>query len=290
MKLMSLLTATANSRRTGKRGTGRMSASVAAHSVMMHVTLEASHAAPLRQALARDCGGDGWTMRIAPVAGTERVRLSLYLPQPHVERAMSRIGKHVPSAVFDRIVHMPFAPSDAWRDLARVRAGEQIAANRSNGQRATLRSIPSIRDLLTPEQIVLDLELPGHEGLFHWIGERLSGMTGVDARQIALELQERERTGSTALGNGFAVPHCRLDHLRGAVALYVRSATALELDSPDRLPVVDAVVLLVPSWAASMHLSLLAEVAQLFNDGAFRSRLRDCRTVAEAHACIKAGE
>jgi PTS system nitrogen regulatory IIA component len=96
--------------------------------------------------------------------------------------------------------------------------------------------------------------------------------------------------GSTALGNGFAVPHCRLDHLRSAVALYVRSATALELDSPGHLPVVDAVVLLVPSWAASMHLSLLAEVAQLFNDGAFRSRLRDCRSVAEAHACIKAGE
>ncbi|WP_345817224.1 PTS sugar transporter subunit IIA (plasmid) [Paraburkholderia sp. PREW-6R] len=229
-------------------------------------------------------------MRVAPVPGTERVRLSLYLPKPHVERAMSRIGEHVPSAVFDRIVHMPFAPSDAWRDLARVRAGEQIAARRFDAQKATLRSIPSIRDLLTPGQIVLDLELPGRGDLFQWIGERFGGMTGVDAKQIALELHRRESMGSTALGNGFAVPHCRLDHLRSAAALYVRSAIALNLDSPDRLPVVDAVVLLVPGRAASMHLSLLAEVAQLFNDGAFRSRLRDCRSVAEAHACIKAGD
>ncbi|MGF6267055.1 PTS system nitrogen regulatory IIA component [Paraburkholderia youngii] len=288
MKLMSLFTGSANDGQTEAGEADRTAPGDATHGVMMHVTLEAGHAAPLRQALSCDCGGDGWTMRIAPVAGTERVRLSLYLPKPHVERAMSRIGEHAPSAVFDRIVHMPFAPSDAWRDLARVRAGEQIAANRSNGQKITLRSVPSIRDLLTPEQIVLDLELPGRDGLFHWIGERLGGMTGVDARQITLELEGRERMGSTALGNGFAVPHCRLDHLRGAVALYVRSGTALELDPPDGLPVVDAVVLLVPIWATSMHLSLLAETAQLFNEGAFRRRLRDCRSVSEAHACIKA--
>ena len=290
MKLMSVFTGGANHDQTKERETDRTPASDTAHGVMMHVTLEASHAAPLRQALSQDCGGDGWTIRIAPVPGTGCVKLSLYLPKPQVERAMLRIGEHAPSAVFDQIVHMPIAPSDAWRDLARVRATEQIVANRSSNRQTTLRSMPSIRDLLTPEQIVLDLELSGHDDLFNWIGQRLSGVAGIDGKQIALELRQREQMGSTALGNGFAVPHCRLDRLHSPVALYLRSSTAFDLDSPDRLPVIDAIVLLVPTWAASMHLSLLAEAAQLFNDDAFRRRLRDCKSVADAHACINQGK
>src|SRR5579864_4855717 len=52
--------------------------------VMMLVTLDAQHATLLRQALIRDCRGQPWTIRLAPLHGTGRVRLSLYLPKAAV--------------------------------------------------------------------------------------------------------------------------------------------------------------------------------------------------------------
>ena len=51
--------------------------------VIMHVTVDAQHATPLRQALIRDCGDQPWTIRITPLHGT-RLRLSLYLPKGEV--------------------------------------------------------------------------------------------------------------------------------------------------------------------------------------------------------------
>ncbi|HTJ93748.1 MAG TPA: hypothetical protein VL424_11660, partial [Pararobbsia sp.] len=98
---------------------------------IVHVTLDAGHAALLRQALSRDCTGDEWTMRIASMRDSDRVRLSLYVPKQKVHQAVSHIERHVPSAKVDQIVEIPEALTDAWRDLAHLEADKTKARWRS---------------------------------------------------------------------------------------------------------------------------------------------------------------
>jgi nitrogen PTS system EIIA component len=99
---------------------------------------------------------------------------------------------------------------------------------------------------------------------------------GVPAATVSAGLEAREALGSTALGQGLAVPHGRIKALRRAMALYVRPATPIPFDAPDGNPVTDVVVLLVPEWAYATHLHLLADVAQRFCDHHFRERLHAC--------------
>src|ERR1700737_604451 len=70
--------------------------------VMMRVTLDAQHATPLRQALIRDCGDQPWTIRVEPLHGTGRLRLSLYLPKDAVSGAIQRVAHLVPAAEVGR--------------------------------------------------------------------------------------------------------------------------------------------------------------------------------------------
>ena len=77
---------------SGKTATHRRSHPAPARNVMMHVTLDAQHATPLRQALIRDCAGQPWTIRLVPLYGTDRVRLSLYLPKEAVSGAIQRVA------------------------------------------------------------------------------------------------------------------------------------------------------------------------------------------------------
>jgi PTS system nitrogen regulatory IIA component len=258
-----------------------------ARGVVMHVTLDACHAASLRHALSCDCAGDGWTMRIAPLPESARVRLSLYLPKTQVDTAISRIESQTPDANIHQVIELPYAPTDAWRDLARVRAAELCLRGRRTPCLPPARQDASIRELLTRERVIIGLNVANRSALFQWVGERLAAEAGLDAATITAALHAREQSGSTALGHGFAIPHGRLAPLREPLALYVRFSTPLDLDAPDAQPVVDAVILLVPSWAGAMHLTLLAEIAQRFCNAGFRDRLRKCKTVSAALACIR---
>src|ERR1700722_8184127 len=80
--------------------------------VMMRVTLDAQHATPLRQALIRDCGDQQWTIRVAPLHGTGRVRLSLYLPKTAVNGAIQRVAHIAPTAELGQLFEVPDAPTD----------------------------------------------------------------------------------------------------------------------------------------------------------------------------------
>jgi PTS system nitrogen regulatory IIA component len=264
-------------------------ADAAARSVVMHVTLDARDAASLRHTLSCDCESDAWTMRIAPLPGSAQVRLSLYVPRAQIESAILCVESRAPAASIQQIIELPHAPTDAWRDLARVRASEWWLRQRHTSAPPSVSIEPteSIRELITRDRIVIGLEVADQPALFSWIGARFAEETTVDAAAIEAALHEREQSGSTALGNGFAIPHCRLAQLQRPAAMYLRFAKPLKLDTPDAEPLIDAVVLLVPSWARSAHLALLADAAQRFCDAGFRDRLRQCTSVDAALACLR---
>jgi nitrogen PTS system EIIA component len=241
---------------------------------MMHVTVDAEHATPLRQALIRDCGDQSWTIRLAPLPGTDRVRLLLYLPKTAVSVAAQRVANLAPTAEFGQLFESPHAPTEAWRSL--MHAESSPRADRSGPRNKTIGEGNTLAQLISQDHVLLGLDVANQDALFVQLGRFCEQHYGLAAATVTAGLEAREALGSTGLGQGVAVPHGQIRGLRRAIALYVRPATPIPFDAPDGDPVSDMVVLLVPEWANSTHLHLLADVAQRFCDHRFREQLHAC--------------
>ena len=106
---------------------------------------------------------------------------------------------------------------------------------------------------------------------------------GIDQRSLFDQLMVRERLGSTGLGEGVAIPHCRLVGRTEAVGAFVKLDKPVDFDAPDGVPVNLIFVLVVPEHANKLHLELLARLAQVFGDDANRRALRACTTDVALH-------
>ncbi len=118
--------------------------------------------------------------------------------------------------------------------------------------------------------------------------ENLSKLIANDCNQIqAFEvfdgMIERERLGSTGVGHGVAIPHCRLSNVVQAQLAMILLHEPINYDSFDKEPVDLIIGLITPEDATDDHLALLSMLAeQLSNDG-FRSQLRACQSADELY-------
>lgn len=95
------------------------------------------------------------------------------------------------------------------------------------------------------------------------------------------QLIARERLGSTAIGKGVAIPHCRSDKVEQTIAGLVKLNEAVDFEAPDDLPVDLLFVMVVPEQATNEHLQTLAYLAQLFEQSEFRNALRKAKNKHE---------
>lgn len=93
----------------------------------------------------------------------------------------------------------------------------------------------------------------------------------------------RERLGSTGLGNGIAIPHCRNQSCNKIIGSLIKLENAVDFDAIDNQPVDLLFVLLVPEEANDEHLKALAKIAELFSDNRFCQQLRNCNDNASLY-------
>lgn len=135
--------------------------------------------------------------------------------------------------------------------------------------------------------IVADLKARDKEGVLREIVGHMAASGLIENEQAALEVVlERERVGSTGIGEGIAIPHGKLEELQTVVAAFGRSAEGVEFDSLDGEPVRIVFLLLSPESSASMHLKALARVSRMLKSKQFRKDLLDAVDVAAIHARI----
>lgn len=96
----------------------------------------------------------------------------------------------------------------------------------------------------------------------------------LDASEIFNSLMARERLGSTGLGGGIAIPHCRVPFCSDIVGMLITLEEAIDFDSIDNKPVDIIFVLIVPEQKTDEHIKTLAELARLFSDEDFCYTLR----------------
>ncbi|MFT0891915.1 PTS IIA-like nitrogen regulatory protein PtsN [Pseudochelatococcus sp. G4_1912] len=141
-------------------------------------------------------------------------------------------------------------------------------------------------DILTPDAIVPALKASGKKQALQEIAAKAANLTGLDEREIYDTLLQRERLGSTGIGDGIAIPHgkpARIDRLFG---LFARLERPIDFESIDGQPVDIIFLLLAPESAGADHLKALARVARLLREPGNLERLRSARDAAAIYAIL----
>ncbi|MBN9578071.1 MAG: PTS IIA-like nitrogen regulatory protein PtsN [Alphaproteobacteria bacterium] len=125
------------------------------------------------------------------------------------------------------------------------------------------------------------LKTNGKKQLLQDLSARAAALTELPERRIFETLMERERLGSTGVGQGIAIPHGRLAGLKRIVGLFARLETPVAYDAVDNQPVDLVFLLLAPESAGADHLKALARVSRLLRNQAVCEKLR-AATKAEA--------
>jgi PTS system nitrogen regulatory IIA component len=118
------------------------------------------------------------------------------------------------------------------------------------------------------------------ENCTQFIAEAASTLPAADLLQSLLA---RERLGSTGLGNGIAIPHCRLKSIDSVIGALITLETPIDFDAVDGAPIDILFVLLAPERALQEHLNSLAALAAQFNRSEFRQRLRAATSAEELY-------
>jgi PTS system nitrogen regulatory IIA component len=138
-----------------------------------------------------------------------------------------------------------------------------------------------ITDLITPECVVPNLRVGSKKQALQELAKVAAEVTGQNERAVFDVLLERERLGTTGVGNGIAIPHGKLPSLPGLRGIFARLDEPVDFDSIDDAPVDLIFLLLAPESAGADHLKALARVSRLLRDRGICEKLRGT-TDAEA--------
>ncbi len=136
------------------------------------------------------------------------------------------------------------------------------------------------------ENVVIGLSVTSKKRVFEQAGLIFENQNGIGRSIVTDNLFARERLGSTALGEGVAIPHGRIKGLKQPLAAFVRLDQPIPFESPDGQPVSLLIFLLVPEQATQQHLEILSEIAQLLSDREARERLHNEEDLEELHRLL----
>jgi PTS system nitrogen regulatory IIA component len=94
-------------------------------------------------------------------------------------------------------------------------------------------------------------------------------------KEVVNVILEREKLGSTGIGESVAIPHGKLKGLKNIICVFGRSLQGVEFDAVDQKPVHIFFLLLAPENSASLHLKMLSRISKLLRDPSFRKRLME---------------
>lgn len=104
---------------------------------------------------------------------------------------------------------------------------------------------------------------------------------GLDKDAALSVLLEREALGSTAVGDGYAIPHGKMKGLPSMVIIFARSRAGIDFSAPDGRKCHFFFMVLAPESATGKHLGLLGSIARLAKDPTFTTRLMQAKDAAE---------
>ncbi|MBX6424525.1 MAG: PTS IIA-like nitrogen regulatory protein PtsN [Variibacter sp.] len=143
-----------------------------------------------------------------------------------------------------------------------------------------------LNDLLTPAAVIPALKVNGKKQALQELAAKAAELTGQNERAVLEVLMQREKLGSTGIGNGIAIPHGKLPKLPSMFGLFARLARPIDFEALDSQPVDLIFLLLAPEGAGADHLKALARVARLLREPDVARKLRESEDAAALYAVL----
>ena len=143
-----------------------------------------------------------------------------------------------------------------------------------------------LTDLVAPNAVVPALKANNKKKAIQELAARAAKLSGQNERAILEVLMQREKLGSTGVGNGVAIPHGKLAKLGQVFGLFARLERAVDFEALDGQPVDLVFLLLAPEGAGADHLKALARVARLLREAEVVTRLRETRDADALYAVL----
>jgi PTS system nitrogen regulatory IIA component len=141
-------------------------------------------------------------------------------------------------------------------------------------------------ELVSPNAIIPALKVNGKKQALQEIAAKAATLTGESEKAILEILLQREKLGSTGVGNGVAIPHGKLAKLGQVFGLFARLERPVDFEALDGQPVDLIFLLLAPEGAGADHLKALARVARLLRDPEVARKLRDSQDADALYAVL----
>jgi PTS system nitrogen regulatory IIA component len=144
----------------------------------------------------------------------------------------------------------------------------------------------TLTDLVAPAAIIPALKVNSKKQALQELAARAAELAGQSERAILEILLQREKLGSTAVGNGVAIPHGKLPKLGRLFGLFARLERPIDFEALDSQPVDLIFLLLAPEAAGADHLKAMARVARLLRDQEIAKKLRESRDMDALYSVL----
>lgn len=139
----------------------------------------------------------------------------------------------------------------------------------------------TIEEVLEESCVIADLQgVSKRDVLIELVGALKKANLIKNEQEVVNVIFDREKLGSTGIGDGVAIPHGKLKGIRRIICVFGRSLQGVDFDSIDQKPAHIFFLLLAPENSASLHLKMLSRISKLLRDPSFRKRLME---LADAH-------
>jgi nitrogen PTS system EIIA component len=144
----------------------------------------------------------------------------------------------------------------------------------------------ALTDLVVPQAVVPSLRVNNKKQALQELAARAAVICGRNDREVLEVLMQRERLGSTGIGNGIAIPHGKLARLERLFGVFARLERPIDFEALDGQPVDLVFLLLAPEGAGADHLKTLARVARLLRNPEVAQQLRQSRDAEALYAVL----
>ena len=144
----------------------------------------------------------------------------------------------------------------------------------------------NINEMLSDDAFLINFDGTSKKQVLEELSKLAEIKIGINSRTLLENLTKREKLGSTAVGNGIAIPHANISSIERPFVFVSTLVNGLDFNSTDDLPVDIIFLLIAPANKGSEHLQALALISRLLRNKELTTKLRGCKSAESAQAVI----
>ncbi len=144
----------------------------------------------------------------------------------------------------------------------------------------------NINDMLSDDTFLVNFDGTSKKQVLKELSKLAEIKLGINSRTLLENLTKREKLGSTAVGNGIAIPHANVTNIDKPYVFVSTLVNGLDFNSTDDMPVDIIFLLIAPDNKGSEHLQALALISRLLRNKNLITKLRGCKSAESALAVI----